>query len=91
MTVTRTRAGKTDSTVYMLDGTPSKNSVGPAGRQTEMTYSSKWEGHVLVTTIVMPAVTRIEKRSIEADGTMKSEVTLRKSSFSIVRRVVGVH
>jgi inner membrane protein involved in colicin E2 resistance len=75
MTVTRTRAGNTDSAVYMLDGTPSKNSVGPAGRQTEMTYTSKWECKVLVTTIVLPKVTRIEKRSIEADGTMKNEVT----------------
>ena len=28
-----------------------------------------------VTTIVMPKVTRIEKRSIQADGTMKNEVT----------------
>jgi len=75
MTVTRTRAGNTDAFVYMVDGTPSKNSVGPAGRQTDMTYTSKWEGDVLVTTIVLPKVTRIEKRSIQADGTMKNEVT----------------
>jgi hypothetical protein len=75
MTVSRTRAGNTDSNVYMLDGTPSKNSTGPAGKQIEMTYTSKWEGNVLVTTIVMPKVTRIEKRSMEADGTMKNEVT----------------
>jgi hypothetical protein len=75
MTVTRTRAGNTDSFVYMLDGTPSKNSVGPAGRQTDMIYTSKWEDTVLVTTIVLPKVTRVEKRSIQADGTMKNEVT----------------
>ncbi|MDQ3071069.1 MAG: hypothetical protein M3R55_15235 [Acidobacteriota bacterium] len=75
MTVTRTRAGNTESTVYMLDGTPSKNMVGPAGRQTQTIYTSKWEGNVLVTTFAFPAVNRIEKRSIEADGTMKNEVT----------------
>ena len=75
MTVSRTRAGNTDSFVYLLDGTPSKNMSGPAGKQTELTYTSKWDGNVLVTTIVMPMVTRIEKRSIEADGTMKNEVT----------------
>jgi hypothetical protein len=75
MTVTRTRAGNSDSAVYMFDGTPSKNSVGPAGRQADMTYISKWEGDVLVTTIVLPKVTRIEKRTIQADGTMKNEIT----------------
>ncbi len=60
----------------MLDGTPSKNIVGPAGQQLELLYISKWEGTVLVTTIAYPHnFTRIEKRSIQADGTMKNEVT----------------
>ncbi len=77
MTVTRTRAGNTDSTVYMLDGTPSKNMVGPPGNQNEVVNTSQWEGNVLVTTTVMPKVTRIDKRSIEADGTMKNEVTFK--------------
>ena len=36
-----------------------------------MTYTSRWEGNALVTTIPGPAVNRTEKRSIEADGTMK--------------------
>ena len=75
MAITRTVAGNTDLRVYMLDGTPSKNVSGPPGQQSEITYTSKWEGNVLVTTIVMPKVTRIEKRSIEVDGTMKNEVT----------------
>ena len=75
MTVSRTRAGNTASAVYMLDGTPSKNVSGPAGNQTEITYTSTWEGNVLVTTIPAPNLTRIERRSIEADGTMKVETT----------------
>jgi hypothetical protein len=75
MTVSRTRAGNTDSNVYMLDGTPSKNMVGPAGKQIEMIYTSRWEGNALVTIIPGPAVNRIEKRSFEPDGTMKVELT----------------
>jgi len=75
MTITRTVAGNSASTVYLLDGTPSKNVSGPAGKQIEITYTSKWEGHVLVTTWSSPAVANIERRSIEADGTMKVEVT----------------
>src|SRR5690349_15279454 len=72
MTVIRTRAGNKESSVYMLDGTPSKNNVGPPGQQMERTYNSKWEGNVLVTTIVNPMMTRIERRSIQEDGTMKN-------------------
>ena len=75
MTVTRTAAGNSESTVYLLDGTPSKNLVGIPGKQTEIVYTSKWDGNVLVTTNASPMMTRIEKRSIEADGTMKVEVT----------------
>ena len=75
MTVTRTRAGNSASTVYLLDGTPSKNVSGPAGQQTEVIYNSKWEGDVLVTTFAFPLVNRIEKRSIQPDGTMRVEAT----------------
>jgi outer membrane protein assembly factor BamB len=75
MTVIRTRAGNKETSVYMLDGTPSKNTVGPAGQQSEITYTSKWEGNVLVTTIPLQTITRIEKRSIQENCTMKNEVT----------------
>ena len=74
MTVTRTIAGNSESTVYMLDGTPSKNPLD--GGLGEIVMTSTWEGDVLVTTITAPAMTRIERRSIEADGTMKVELTL---------------
>jgi hypothetical protein len=76
MTITRTVAGNSASIVYMLDGTPSKNLSGPPGKQTEVIYTSKWEGNVLVTTFSFPLVNRTERRSIEADGTMKVEGTL---------------
>src|SRR5688572_9625219 len=75
MTIRRTVAGNSTWTVYMLDGTPSRNMVGLAGKQIEMIYTSRWEGNALVTTIPGAAINRIEKRSIEADGTMKVEVT----------------
>jgi hypothetical protein len=75
MTITRTVAGNSASTMYMLDGTPSKNNAGAPGNQREIIYTSKWEGRVLVTTWSSPAVTDVERRSIEADGTMKVEVT----------------
>lgn len=75
MTITRTVAGNSESTVYMLDGTPSKETRdGPNGR-IDSVSTSTWEGDVLVTTIVTGATTRIEKRSIQADGTMKVENT----------------
>ena len=76
MTIVRTSAGNSSSVVYMLDGTPSKNMLGQAGNQREITYTSKWEGNVLVTTYApSPLYTDVERRSIEADGTMKVEVT----------------
>jgi hypothetical protein len=76
MTVTITVAGNSESTVYMLDGTPSKNILGKGGQEIEQISTSTWEGHVLVTTIATPTSTRTERRSIEADGTMKIENTL---------------
>ena len=75
MTITRTVAGNWSATIYLLDGTPSKNMSGQAGKQTETIFTSKWDGDVLVTTIPGPNVTRIERRSIEGDGTMKVETT----------------
>ena len=76
MTVTMTVAGKTESTVYMLDGTPSKKAIeGPNG-MVENVYTSTWEGNVLVTTITGPAITLVERRSIEADGTMQVQTNL---------------
>ena len=76
MTVTMTVAGNSDSTVYLLDGTPStKTMEGPNG-PVENVLTSKWEGDVLVTTITGPGMSRIERRSIEADGTMKVQNTI---------------
>src|SRR5262245_7494855 len=76
MTVTMTVAGNSAPTVYMLDGTPMKNNLGKGGVEIELTYTSKWEGSVLVTTIVSSNSTRIERRSIEADGSMKVHSTI---------------
>ena len=78
MTVTITLAGNSDSTVYMLDGTPStKTMKGPGGKPIEQVYTSKWEGNVLVTTITTAAPDpMVEKRWLDADGTMKVERTI---------------
>jgi hypothetical protein len=77
MTLTTTVAGNTsEPTVYMLDGTPSKMTMeGPNGA-IEIVHTSTWEGDVLVTTIAAPNMTRIERRSVEADGTMKVHTTI---------------
>ena len=77
MTVTVTVAGNSESTVYLLDGTPSKKAFeGPNGLM-ENVYTSTWEGDVLVTTIKTAfGTTLIEKRSIEPDGTMRVQTTL---------------
>jgi len=75
MTIVRTVAGNSSSTVYLLDGRPSKNTIGVPGRQAEITYTSNWEGNVLVTTWSNPTITNVERRSIQDDGTMKVEVT----------------
>jgi hypothetical protein len=77
MTVTNTVAGNSESTVYLLDGTPSKKTFeGPNGPM-ENIYTSTWEGDVLVTTIKTAfGSTMIEKRSIQPDGTMRIQNTL---------------
>ena len=78
MSITRTFGENTQTTVYLLDGTPSKNmQPGRQGAEaTEVTYVSKWEGNVLVTTITTAQGARTEKRSIEADGSMKVETVV---------------
>ncbi len=77
MTVTVTIAGNSESTVYLLDGTPSKKTVeGPNGTM-ENVSTSTWEGDVLVTTTKTGFGTTItEKRWIEADGTMRVQNSL---------------
>ena len=77
MTVTVTVAGNSESTVYMLDGTPStKTFEGPNGVM-ENVSTSAWEGDVLVTTTKTGFGTTItEKRWLEADGTMRVQNTL---------------
>src|SRR5262245_37930582 len=77
MTVTNTVAGNSESTLYLLDGTPSKKAFeGPNGPM-ENVYTSIWEGNVLVTTIKTGfGSTLVEKRWIEADGTMRIQNTL---------------
>ena len=77
MTLTMTVAGNTsEPTVYMLDGTPSTMTMAGPNGTIETVYTSTWEGAVLVTEIKAPAMTRIERRSIEADGTMKVHTTI---------------
>lgn len=79
MSISRTmgRSGNTRTTVYMLDGTASKNTMGGRGGAgpTEVVYTSRWEGARLVTTIAYPRGTATETRWIEADGTMVVEMT----------------
>lgn len=77
MTVTMTVAGNSESTVYMLDGTPFTKTVeGPNG-PVEQVYTSTWEGDVLVTTIKTGFGTTItEKRWIAPDGTMRVQNSL---------------
>jgi hypothetical protein len=76
MTLTQTIAGNSESNVYMLDGTPAKKTVeGPNGPM-EFINTSTWDGNVLVTTIEAPTMTRVERRSLEADGTMKVQTTV---------------
>lgn len=76
MTVTVTVAGNSESTVYLLDGTPSKKTFeGPNGLM-ENVSTSTWEGDVLVTaTRTGSGTTIIEKRSIQPDGTMRVQTT----------------
>ena len=75
MTITSTQAGNTTEAVRMLDGTPVKTVSGQGDKKTEGVHSSTWEGHVLVTAWPRELVTRVEKRWIQEDGTMRVEVT----------------
>ncbi len=76
MTVTRTAAGNAQVALSMFDGTPGKRMQGPAGQEIEVISTSKWEGDVLVTTTSAPLVTYIERRWLQADGTMRVELTI---------------
>ena len=77
MTVTMTVAGNSESTVYLLDGTPStKTFEGPNGPAENVSVST-WEGDVLVTTTKTAfGTTLVEKRSLEPDGTMRVQTIL---------------
>ena len=77
MTVTVTVAGNSESTIYLLDGTPSKKAFeGPNGPAENVSVST-WEGDVLVTTTKTAfGATMIEKRWMEPDGTMRVQNTL---------------
>ena len=77
MTVTMTVAGNSESTVYLLDGTPSKKTFeGPNGPM-ETVRTSTWEGNVLVTaTQIGNGSANVEKRWLEPDGTMRVQNTL---------------
>ena len=72
MTVTQMIAGNSDSTVYTLDGTPTKKTIETPNGPAENVYTSVWEGGTLVTTINTAFnSTLVEKRWLEPDGTMK--------------------
>jgi hypothetical protein len=77
MTVTVTVAGNSESTVYLLDGTPSKKTFeGPNGPM-ENVSTSTWEGDVLVTTTKTGSgAIMTEKRWLEPDGTMRIQNSL---------------
>ena len=77
MIVTMTVAGNSESTVYLLDGTPSKKTFeGPNG-PAENISTSTWEGDVLVTTTKTAfGATMTEKRWIQSDGTMRVQNAL---------------
>ena len=72
MTVTQTVAGNSESTVYLLDSTPSKKTIeGPNG-PAENVSTSTWAGDVLVTTTKTGmGATITEKRWLDPDGTMR--------------------
>ena len=75
MTITSTAAGNTTEAVRMLDGTPVKTVSGQGEKKVEGVHSSKWEGNVLVTAWPRELVTRVERRWIQEDGTMRVEAT----------------
>ena len=81
MTIIQTTAGNSKSKVYMLDGSPSKDG--------ETVYTSRWEGHVLVTTSSSSSGQFTEKRSMEPDGAMRVELTYQWSKVAIERRGPG--
>ena len=72
MIVSMTVAGNSESTVYLLDGTPAKKTIeGPNG-PIETVRTSTWEGHVLVTRVeISNGSASVEKRWLEPDGTMR--------------------
>jgi hypothetical protein len=77
MTVAMTVAGNSDSTVYALDGTPTKKTIDTPNGPADNVYTSTWEGGTLVTTINTAFnSTLVEKRWLEPDGTMKVQTTL---------------
>ena len=77
MTVTMTVAGNSESTVYLLDGTPAKKRVEAPNGPLETVRTSTWEGHVLVTAIqISNGSASIEKRWLEPDGTMRVQTIL---------------
>lgn len=99
MTVTVTVAGNSESTEYLLDGTPSKKQFeGPNGPMENVSVST-WEGDVLVTTTKTGfGSTMIERRSIEPDGSMRIRNTLEMPGKpspppgpGMVLKRVGVH
>ena len=77
MTITVTMAGNSESTVYLLDGTPSKKTFeGPNG-PAENVSTSTWDGNVLVTATKTAFGSIItEKRWLEPDGTMRVQNSL---------------
>jgi hypothetical protein len=72
-----TVAGNSESTVYLLDGTPSKKAFeGPNGPM-ENVSTSTWEGDVLVTTTKTGfGAIMTEKRWLDPDGTMRVQNSL---------------
>lgn len=72
MTVTITVAGNSESTVYMLDGTPVKKPLETPNGPAENISTSAWDGDVLVTTTQTAFGTTVtERRWLEPDGTMR--------------------
>lgn len=69
------QSGNTMTTVYLLDGTASKNTMAGRGEPMEFVYTSTWKGAKLVTTIAGPRGPSTETRWIDADGTMVVETT----------------
>ena len=77
MTVTMTVAGNSESTVYMLDGTPStKTDRGPERDDGERLHQHVGRRRARHDDHGAGPWTRVERRSIEADGTMKVQTTI---------------